>query len=281
MIKQLLMDDITFKYVFKDQEILKDFINSFLEYVGIKEKYTLSKMEEQSILFPEHKEKKVFYSDIVAILSNGDIINIEPYKSEFNKSNFNKSYSYMCRLYSSQMKGGAKDYGKLNKVISLNLINGNYQKMNKELINDYKFCNVLTKKVIDKTLQIYLVRVDLVKTMTYNKHEKRFIKWIRLLDCQTIKELEEMAKGDKVMEQAIKQFKYWSENGIFNTFEDYVEENKVEARYEGLAEGEAEGLAEGEKNKQIEIAKTMLNKNMSIEEISDITKLSKEEVENL
>ena len=53
------------------------------------------------------------------------------------------------------------------------------------------------------------------------------------------------------------------------------------ARKEGKAEGKAEGIKEGELNKQKQIATEMLKKKMSIELISEITKLSKEEIEEL
>ena len=43
-------------------------------------------------------------------------------------------------------------------------------------------------------------------------------------------------------------------------------------------EGHAEGLIDGRKEKQIEIAKKMLAKNMSIEDIIELTGLSKDQV---
>ena len=46
-------------------------------------------------------------------------------------------------------------------------------------------------------------------------------------------------------------------------------------------EGIQEGVEQGEKKKQIEIAKKLLKKGMTIEEIVEITELSKEELEKL
>lgn len=45
--------------------------------------------------------------------------------------------------------------------------------------------------------------------------------------------------------------------------------------------GFTEGLADGEKKKQIEIAKKMKSKNIPIDEISELTGLSKEEIKKL
>ena len=65
----------------------------------------------------------------------------------------------------------------------------------------------------------------------------------------------------------------------------YVEDERSEARREGLAEGRSEGrsigLAEGSRQKAIETAKIMKNMNYPLEDIYTITGLSKEEVKNL
>ena len=50
---------------------------------------------------------------------------------------------------------------------------------------------------------------------------------------------------------------------------------------DGKAEGKAEGLSEGEKKKQLEIAKKMKSKNIPIDEIIELTELSKDEIEKL
>ena len=49
----------------------------------------------------------------------------------------------------------------------------------------------------------------------------------------------------------------------------------------GHAKGRAEGRAEGEKNKQQEITKKLLAMGMPIEQIMEITDLTKEEIEAL
>ena len=64
-----------------------------------------------------------------------------------------------------------------------------------------------------------------------------------------------------------------------------MEEAKVkiaaEAHAKGHAEGHAEGHVEGKKENQIETAKKMLNMGMSIDLITEISELSKEEIDGL
>ena len=47
---------------------------------------------------------------------------------------------------------------------------------------------------------------------------------------------------------------------------------------DGIKEGIKEGIEQGSNNKSIEIARNMLNKNMKIEEISELTGLSIEKI---
>lgn len=54
-----------------------------------------------------------------------------------------------------------------------------------------------------------------------------------------------------------------------------------EGKNDGLAEGLAKGRSEGSNNKNKEIAKKMKEKGYKLEDIIELTNLSKEEIENL
>ena len=58
-------------------------------------------------------------------------------------------------------------------------------------------------------------------------------------------------------------------------------ETREEGRKEGIAIGEARGKKEGKKEEKIEIAKNLLRKKMPINDISEVTGLSKKEIESL
>ena len=67
-----------------------------------------------------------------------------------------------------------------------------------------------------------------------------------------------------------------------NAIRDYgYDRGKEEGRKEGIKEGKEEGIKEGIRNEKINVAKSMLKKNIPIEEIIEITGLSKEEFERL
>ncbi|MBO5800421.1 MAG: hypothetical protein J6R41_10420, partial [Paludibacteraceae bacterium] len=56
---------------------------------------------------------------------------------------------------------------------------------------------------------------------------------------------------------------------------------KAEGKAEGLVEGMEKGLAQGIKETQLSTARKMLKLGMTIEEISEITGLTKDEIDNL
>lgn len=63
--------------------------------------------------------------------------------------------------------------------------------------------------------------------------------------------------------------------------EEGLAEGRAEGKALGLAEGKAEGRAEGEAKARLEVAKKMLDKGMAVQEISEITGLSDEELRTL
>ena len=69
--------------------------------------------------------------------------------------------------------------------------------------------------------------------------------------------------------------------GLAEGMEKGKAEGLAEGKAEGKAEGLAEGLAKGIRENQLSTARKMLKLGMSVEEISEITGLTKEEIGNL
>lgn len=267
-----LTNDLCLKKVFSNKEILEDFINLFFKYLGECVTYEYSDIEFQSAIMPNNKNIKLYYGDIIITLSNGDIINLELYRNSFTKRNFNKSLSYMCRLYSNQLLRKDENYEHNKKVISLNLIKGNYNQNNNNLVNTYKLKNNFTNKEVEDTLEMYLVRFDLSKKVSYNLFNERFVKWLKLINSTTLEEMQEIGKGDEIMENSIRVVDEWNKTHIY-TWDDYVREQKAQAKYEGKEEAKQETI--------LEVAKNLLKSKTPIKVIMDATGLSKEEIKNL
>ena len=263
-----LTDDICFKYIFSKEEILKDFLNSFFEYIGEEERIRGLKTSTEKEMFGKKYKNKIFYGDILAYTNTEKIISIEMYK-EFQKEEFNKSVSYLTRIFSSQLERGEK-YREIHKTIGLNFMKGNYHYNNFYLVNNYGFVNKLNYGVIkDECLEMYLIRLDLVKEKVYNEEEKRFIKWLKIINGKEIEEMREEAKEDEVMERAL-QF-----------MEEFLADEEIKNVYDKINDVERVALHKGEKKGIIKTAKNLLQLNIAIEDISKATGLSIKELENL
>ena len=105
-------------------------------------------------------------------------------------------------------------------------------------------------------------------------------KYLYALVEQNISKLEKLGE-DNIMKEYIKE----AEEVCFDTgFGELYDKERAlrEQEYNyGLDDGIKEGIAQGSLDKSLEIAKSMLEKNMDIELISELTNLSKEKIEEL
>ena len=97
---------------------------------------------------------------------------------------------------------------------------------------------------------------------------------------------------DKIVDKYITNVTIVNDDPEFQKYMSEEEDKKKiqnsllsEAKEEGISQGYTsginDGISKGKNKKSIEIAKNMLKKNMSIEDISDITGLSIEEINKL
>ena len=193
---------------------------------------------------------------------------------------FNKSVSYITRIFLGQLERGKK-YLDAKKVIGLNFISENYHD-NNELVNDYGFINkVNLKSLEDECLEMYLIRLDLVKKKVYNGTETRFIKWLKFIGAKDVLEMSKIAKGDEVMEQTLKFMEDFLNDKEIRDVYDKINDVERYAKEEGHTEGLAQGLAKGEHQEKIKTAKKMLQDGLNINNISKYTGLSLSEINAL
>lgn len=266
-----LTDDIMFKHVFSRPHIMIDLLNSFFEYIGENKKIVNIRLEKDKSMHGTNIYSKIFYGDIVAILEDETIISVEMYK-EFGQEEYNKSTSYLSRLYGNQLKKGQK-FIESKKVISINFMSGNYHKVNNALVNDYGFVRKISRTIEnDECMIMYLVRLDLSDKVLYNNINKRLIRWLKLMKSKSMEEMKEIGKGDKTMEDVIKYVDWFlKEEGT--TFQDKIEYEK--------AKSEAKGREEGIDMERKETAKNMLQDGISIKAIMKYTGLSETDISNL
>mgnify|MGYP003294640716 CR=1 FL=1 len=107
------------------------------------------------------------------------------------------------------------------------------------------------------------------------------------------KENKEIKKAMEIIDEMSMDEKEWElyesrqraildyNTGILEAREDGMAKGLEQGLQQGLEQGKKLGLEEGSKKKQLEIAKKLLDKKMSIEEIAEITGLDISIIKNL
>ena len=127
----------------------------------------------------------------------------------------------------------------------------------------------------------YKIDLEYIENKYYNENEiTREEKLLLMLKEEKREKLKEISKGDKIMKEVYKKLEELSEDKDLALLYD-EKEREEEKRKEELEYAKELGYTSGV-NKGIEqTAKNMLNKNMDISVISEITGLSKEEIKRL
>ena len=208
--------------------------------------------------------------------------------SQYEKYLNPRNMAYICNTYQSHTLVG-KEYNQQTDIVQVNLTWG-LGKNNDEM-KIYKIMNEKGELYV-KNFIIYEINMDYYDKIWYSKNEDEIKKnlYMIMLDLDK-KELKNMPK-DKIVDKYITNVTIVNDNPEFQKYMSEEEDKKKiqnsllsEAKEEGISQGYTsginDGISKGENKKSIEIAKNMLKKNMSIEDISDITGLSIEEINKL
>ena len=149
--------------------------------------------------------------------------------------------------------------------------------------NVIKVMNKDNLKEYLNTFTIFHFELDKAWNNEYNVSEEG-IRFLRMLSSES-KILNKYLAGNNLFLKKVADFMEEYSNNINNLLyydkkelDDYIRESELNDSYNS---GKSEGLSQGKKENSIEIATKMLIKNKPIEEISDITGLTKEEILNL
>ena len=199
-----------------------------------------------------------------------------------------RSTAYICNIYQSNASVG-DTYNEDTDIIQVNLTWGLGR--NNEEMKIYKIMNEKGELYV-KNFIIYEINMDYYDKIWYSKNEEEIKKnqYMIMLDLDK-KELKNMPK-DKIVDKYITNVTIINDDPEFQKYMSEEEDKRKiqnsllsEAKEEGISQGYTsginDGISKGENKKSIEIAKNMLKKNMSIEDISDITGLSIEEINKL
>ena len=146
--------------------------------------------------------------------------------------------------------------------------------------NVIKVINKDNLKEYLNTFTIFHFELDKAWKNEYNVSEEG-TRFLRMLSNRS-KILNKYLAGDNLFLKKVAKFMEDYSNNSDNLLyydkkelDDYIRESELNDSYN---DGIAEGISKGKQENSIEIARKMLNKDRPIEEISEITDLTKEEI---
>ena len=262
------MNDKMFKNIMKTdsgQRLLK----------GIIEETIKEKVEEMIILNPELKVPNIFVKGrtVDLLIKNGNKRIFIEVNNIYNENIRRRNLSYMSSQYSNDTLVGKKQSEIYYYQINISR-RCNYTELNREyyIQSDDKRKFVNNFKIIE-----YNMEKILGECYNGDVSDKLYL-YLSMIIANSIERREIIRNnGDEVMEDFSEKLMNMSEEEYYKGWMSVEEDNaymdKLEAREFGKEEGREEA--------NLSVAKKMLEKDMSIDEISEITGLPIEEIEKL
>jgi len=259
--------DLLFKKVFGDKEDLVP-IKYLLKTVLNIEPMSIEILNTELIGRP-YKDKRV-HVDLIVELEDKTKIGIE-INTDVNQEIINRNIYYICKNMSKDLIPNEK-YKELNKHIQINM---DFKGKHKKPILKYSLIEEETREKLTDVIEIIRIDIPYYVRECYNKDISKLDKLTKLLGLFGIedKELAEtLCKGDKSMEKIMKRIEKYNDD------EDVIGAYDFDEKMEFIA---ASREREARRNGIEETARNMLNKNMDIELISEVTGLTIEQIQNL
>ena len=279
--KMQLTVDYAFKRVFGkngNESILKDLLESILNI-------EIKSITIQNPEIPKNmKDGKVGVLDVRAELNGDEITEVEMQVQD--QHNIDKrSPTYLTKIYSDQLKEG-EQYIEVKKVVVINILNFDYYKRNsyhsvaRMMFEESKenekvdLGYIVEDKYATKDLEMHFIELPKFRKKDPDMSNK-LEQWLCLI-CDEEDKIKMAESRNEEIEKAKKEL----EKLAMNPEDRELYELRLKAirdemniRYSGYIDGKAE--------RNIEIAKNLLKKQMPIQDIAEVTGLSLEEIENL
>ncbi len=273
--------DIVFQMLFSsvNPEITQGLISSMID-----EKITSIELDLNKQLIKNTVDDKIGILDLRAKINNSIECEIEM-QMLYAKNFIPRLLYYWSKIYSQQLKEG-HHYDELNKAICIAIINEKIPNL-KELQAHTKWQireeKTHTKILTDK-LEIHIIEIPKAIKEYRNNKGNEVLQWMMFLNEPESMEVEEIMKENKEIEQAKITLRELSKEEENQRIAELREKHILDTQdiYEtGIERGRIEGEKMGKKEEKINITKKLLDMNVTIEKIVEITGLTKEEIEKI
>ena len=264
-----LKNDLVFQRLFgnpKNKEITGHLLSLILK----REIYNID-LDANKTFLGDAEDSKTVKLDVRAKFNDGEECNIELQVRPF-KYMENRMLDYWANMYTNKLKCG-QNYGELKPSISILITNYKVDKA-KEISHYHSIWDLRERnhKDLKLTNDIELHILEMPKVNDTELENDELAQWLKLIADPESEEVRRIMKDNEYFEKAMEAWELLSGD------EDF--QRRVFARTRFLMD-QATEKAEGRAEEKRQIAKKMKAKNMPIEEIAEITGLTKEEIEKL
>ena len=270
--------DLTFKKVFGEHpDLLRSFLNAMLPFKDGDEIVSLEYLPAE--LVPDNPLRKNSIVDVRCTDNRMRQFIVEMqtvWSNEFKQRVLlNASKAYVKQL------GEGNDYGLLNPVFSLNLVNDIFEKDIDDWYHYYRLVHEKHSNKVINGLQLLFVELPKFKPQTFSD-KKMMVLWMRFL-TEINEKTQEVAPElleDKDINKALELVQHSAFTDIeldrYDKFWDIIRTEQTlitSSEKKGRAEGIVEGI--------YLVAKNLKQMGMPVSDIAKATKLSEEEINKL
>ena len=298
MSKKLKMkDDIVFKAFFsRNVHYLKSFLSAILgKQIKIKKVIHDARLEQLT------KEMKYGILDLEVELEDGEIVNVEMQLRD-NKNIEKRTTFYASKKIVEQLEPNG-NYEELKRVIVIAILDYNLTDLEEYITETVRVVSNHKEYELNNVVKYYYIELEKFRKQNPDMQDERN-QWLAFIDMERGDLLEMAKKENKEIKDAVKDYevltgdeeiKRLTEVRLMSELEEQsalatarakgTEEGLKQGKEEGLKQGKEEGLKlgkeEGLKQGKEEIAKKLLEMNLPLKQIIEVTGLSKEEIEKI
>ena len=268
--------DVVFHALFREgnEKITKAMIQA-----ATKEKIQKVNLDNDKHLVGKYPEEKLGIVDLKATLDNGTICDIEIQLAD-NKDTAERFLFYWSRIYAGQLVKG-DDYGKLNKVIGIIIIDYELEKTKEvqKLSTKWKIREVSTGKQIELTdvFELYIIEIPKARRILKEEPKNELAQWVMFINDPNESEVSKIMEDNKEIKEAMNELEKISKDKELRRVAE-LREKAIRDEKNGLRHAKEEGIEEGIKEGIEQVAKKMLELNIPIQDIIKTTGLQEKQI---
>lgn len=282
MSKKLKMkDDIVFKAFFsRNVHYLKSFLSAILG-----RKIKIKKVTHDARLEQLTKEMKYGILDLEVELEDGEIVNVEMQLKD-NKNIEKRTTFYASKKIVEQLEPNG-NYEELKRVIVIAILDYNLTNLEEYITETVRVVSNHKEYELNNVVKYYYIELEKFRKQNPDMQDERN-QWLAFIDMERGDLLEMAKKENKEIKEAIRDYEVLTGDEEIRRLAEVRLMSELEeqsalatARAKGTEEGLKQGKEEGLKQGKEEVAKKLLEMNLPLKQIIEVTGLSKEEIEKI